>query len=239
MRSKHTNHGFTLVELIIVIAILGVLIAIFVPKYIQYAEKARTAVCNSNCTQMQRYINMEKYFDEQNFGHPATIVLSSPNPCTSGGKVTANLVDGFYVVTCEKHGATTENPNIGPIKVIEGMSNIKVSNNTQMHNEYFKNNGGKWDTMTVGGITYYIQPYYDQKTKEYRVFANRISSCGANWTANLIFHDGVWYQYANGNGDTKPTTSITNSWDKLQESISKPDWTGKMPSLTPVDVQYN
>lgn len=38
---KKSNKGFTLVELIVVIAILGVLMAVLVPQYIQYVEKAR------------------------------------------------------------------------------------------------------------------------------------------------------------------------------------------------------
>lgn len=35
--------GFTLVELIVVVAILGVLMAVLVPQYIQYVEKTRVA----------------------------------------------------------------------------------------------------------------------------------------------------------------------------------------------------
>lgn len=40
-RMKKNNKGFTLVELIIVIAILGVLMAVMVPQYIKYVDKAK------------------------------------------------------------------------------------------------------------------------------------------------------------------------------------------------------
>ncbi|MEA4895320.1 MAG: prepilin-type N-terminal cleavage/methylation domain-containing protein [Oscillospiraceae bacterium] len=40
---KKSKAGFTLVELIVVIAILGVLAAVLVPQYIQYVEKSRVA----------------------------------------------------------------------------------------------------------------------------------------------------------------------------------------------------
>ncbi|MBP8639462.1 MAG: prepilin-type N-terminal cleavage/methylation domain-containing protein [Oscillospiraceae bacterium] len=44
---KKSNAGFTLVELIVVIAILGILTAVLVPQYIQYIEKSRVAADNN------------------------------------------------------------------------------------------------------------------------------------------------------------------------------------------------
>lgn len=44
---KKSNAGFTLVELIVVIAILGILTAVLVPQYIQYIEKSRVASDNN------------------------------------------------------------------------------------------------------------------------------------------------------------------------------------------------
>ena len=45
---KINRKGFTLVELIVVIAILGVLMAVLVPQYIHYVEKSREGVCSAN-----------------------------------------------------------------------------------------------------------------------------------------------------------------------------------------------
>jgi len=45
---QRAEKGFTLVELIIVIAILAALVGILAPQYIRYLEKSRAVVCQSN-----------------------------------------------------------------------------------------------------------------------------------------------------------------------------------------------
>ena len=40
-----TNKGFSLVELIIVIAIMAVLVGVLAPQYIKYVEKSRVSAC--------------------------------------------------------------------------------------------------------------------------------------------------------------------------------------------------
>lgn len=48
MKEKHTVAGFTLVELIVVIAVIGVLTAILVPSMLGYTKKAKYSAANSN-----------------------------------------------------------------------------------------------------------------------------------------------------------------------------------------------
>lgn len=54
MNKKMNNKGFSLVELIIVIAIMVVLIAVLAPQYLKYVEKSRVA---SDQTTIVEYIN--------------------------------------------------------------------------------------------------------------------------------------------------------------------------------------
>lgn len=49
---KMNNKGFSLVELIIVIAIMAILIVVLAPQYLKYVEKSRNSTDVSNATEM-------------------------------------------------------------------------------------------------------------------------------------------------------------------------------------------
>ena len=48
------NKGFTLVELMVIIAIVGILVALVSPLFKGYIEKTNYKVCQANCAQMKR-----------------------------------------------------------------------------------------------------------------------------------------------------------------------------------------
>lgn len=68
------QRGFTLIELLVVIAIIAILAAILFPVFAQAREKARAAMCQSNCRQIATATMMyAQDHDEQLFGYYAGI----------------------------------------------------------------------------------------------------------------------------------------------------------------------
>lgn len=115
---KKKNGGFTLVELIVVVAILAVLMAILIPQYIQYVARARKQTCNSNCYELSSLLNMETGLrgmplsDEQIkelTGFKATsgkLVSDTQHICPENGDVTItySTKNATYSLMCSKHG---------------------------------------------------------------------------------------------------------------------------------------
>jgi prepilin-type N-terminal cleavage/methylation domain-containing protein len=63
--------GFTLVELILAIAILGILTAIGIPRMFDLAEKTQRATCLANRAQLERFYNV--YLDSEELEHKASL----------------------------------------------------------------------------------------------------------------------------------------------------------------------
>lgn len=63
--NKAIQKGFTLVELMIVIAIIGIIASIALPSYQDYVSRARVTEATSNLADMR--IQMEQFFQDKRF----------------------------------------------------------------------------------------------------------------------------------------------------------------------------
>lgn len=74
-RRTYTFFGFSLIELMIVIVIIGVLASIAIPNYTKYVRKSRTAEAEANINSIGQY--EEQYYSENN-----RYASAGPNPAT-------------------------------------------------------------------------------------------------------------------------------------------------------------
>lgn len=70
--------GFSLIELLIVVAIIGILAAIAVPSYRGHVLKTRRSDCSGNLTTLAS--QMERFYAENN-----TYASAAASPCDGGG----------------------------------------------------------------------------------------------------------------------------------------------------------
>lgn len=113
MKQREKNQGFTLAELLIVVAIIAVLVAVSIPLFTNRLKKAREATCAANCKTLQRHIVAE-LLDEKDAGETPESLLpemieKDDAKCPSEGVFSispsgATLETGFKVV-CSKHGS--------------------------------------------------------------------------------------------------------------------------------------
>ena len=76
-QKKHNNKGFSLVELIIVIAIMAVLVAVLAPQYIKYVENSRVAK-DENAVAEAIHATQVALADETVYTNLAVPTITSP-----------------------------------------------------------------------------------------------------------------------------------------------------------------
>lgn len=117
MKKEMNNKGFSLVELIIVIAIMAILVVVLAPQYLKYVERSRNSTDLQNATEMvtaiQTYAADPEAANAFASGDKFTITVNSSTNITESAatKAQAALADAAIdtsSITCKSKSKWTE-----------------------------------------------------------------------------------------------------------------------------------
>ncbi len=143
------SKGFTLIELMIVVAIIGILAAIAIPKFAQMLEKSREGATKGNLGSLKSASSI--YYGDQQGLWPTTLNSFSTYTFSKYmGTLPAVKVTGAFV-------ANSPNP-VGNIVVITSASSIPTAGSSG------------WLYDSTSGIVYVNSTVKDSKTLPYSFY---------------------------------------------------------------------
>lgn len=266
IKNKDTE-GFTLAELLIVVAIIAVLVAVSIPILMHSLENTKKTVCESNRRTLVRQIVLERMEDEGFDEADAREVLEKSDAyCPAGGEYSVTVNELLVKVECDKHGGSsggTEDTEIsGEEARKEYIENCRKSaldyiaknptkNNNEVRQAIFEQYGGKWPVLTVGGKSYHIQPFYKKPEKDSNkpieecvwLFAREDGGTGAGWSVPYVYNvkEEKWYGSTTWNGSIGGAANIVyDDTDALDHAIKTDTHNGhnKWTELTDYKESY-
>jgi len=100
----NSEKGFSLIELLCVVAIIGLLATIALPMYSSYRQKANYAAVVSECRQL--YNSFISYYQDNNFyPDPATFNLNNLDPLRSSGHYSGSIEKKLAAGKADAYGA--------------------------------------------------------------------------------------------------------------------------------------
>lgn len=130
--------GFTLIELIVVIAILGILALFLVPSFIGYAKDAKAAICDSNLVSINRAYQskLTKLGESENqalltevLNNKDSEYFSTTPECPDDGNYlvesyTTESVNEAYRVKCTVH---SETKSTIPVQILDQINDLRTN----------------------------------------------------------------------------------------------------------------
>lgn len=98
--NKQTSYGFSLLELLIVISIIGILAGLLMVNFVNIRQRGRDAQRKSNLRQIQAALELYR----SDIGSYPTSLSSSATTCGPGSWMTANGTTYMSTIPCDPNG---------------------------------------------------------------------------------------------------------------------------------------
>jgi prepilin-type N-terminal cleavage/methylation domain-containing protein len=117
IKSLHRDQkGFTLVELMVVVVIIGILVAIAIPVFRNISEKAQTNACHANLRVIDGAVSMWVLENSQttgNGGTPVALTLNDLSSFIDDAENVACPLGGEYFINIEGKSSCGEHGTYG------------------------------------------------------------------------------------------------------------------------------
>ncbi|MCC8025454.1 MAG: prepilin-type N-terminal cleavage/methylation domain-containing protein [Clostridium sp.] len=233
--SKGRN-GFTLAEMLIVVAIITVLVAVGIPVFVSRLAGTRETVCLSNRRSLTRQLQYEMMTEGLTAGQAEDIKNSFDAICPEGGVITIKLKPDVSVeVFCSIHG-TGEGEGDEESEIVSVRSYLQNfidfvndnhdtigNSNDRLRDQFFEEYGHP--TMVIDGVTYYIEPFFNQHSsgefsERIWLFAKTTSGNG-NWNGSFAYHaeNGQWYQAMRKYDGAAPQSAYIGGFENVSDLL--------------------
>jgi prepilin-type N-terminal cleavage/methylation domain-containing protein len=228
------RRGFTLMEMLVVVAIILILVAIAIPHSVAVLAKAREAVCATNRRSAATVLQSQMLLGDLDPDDLQEALDELNIKCPSGGVYYAKYDGQTQIVTveCRIHTQTITQSVLSEFTQMcqKYTDYVHYKSNDAIRQAMYEQLGGKWNTIGFEGddTAFYIQPYWNVDSNEMYVFASTQSNANGNWFTGYIYNDATatWYH-----GPAFSFVGQPKCWDDVWETMQSKDW-------QPVKVEY-
>jgi prepilin-type N-terminal cleavage/methylation domain-containing protein len=214
MKKGRSFRGFTLMEMLIVVAIIAILAAIAIPTFTGSLEKARKATCAANRRSLKGLLTTAYMTDGADAVKSTYSDQKNKFTCPDGGTISYSLDSstGTVTVFCSKH----ESENSVQIEVFKALyQQVSDSKATVITSSSVMQKGSAaytWYNNLSAAQRAVLAQYYwsiqknSGKTPGYRIFFTTTSASGKSKGVYKYSQDKNQYQY---NPDTQMNSSAS------------------------------
>ena len=131
MLGLRMKKGFTLAELLIVVAIIGVLVAIAIPIFSRSLERAREATCMANRRSLYAQVIAEHILSDRPCSELFNEFVVNAGKCPSGGTFSWEDSGNAGKINCDYHdgsgdsdGGSSSIPSLKPTSNLDSFDNF-------------------------------------------------------------------------------------------------------------------